>query len=75
MKRWMDQFQKQGLKKEIKRLTKPQEIAIVQAWNAMVGNWEPDFRREDLVAVLGGGNEHLLALIDTPLKKGPLNTG
>ena len=75
MERLMSQHQSRNPKKEILGLTKHQEVAVVQVWNAMVGNWESDFRREDLVSMIGERNDHLLALLDTPIDKRPIESG
>lgn len=75
MKRLMKQFMEREPGKKITGLTKPQELAVVQAWNAMVGNWEADFRREDMVAMIGKNNEHLLALLDTPMEQRKIERG
>ncbi len=75
MERLMSQHQSRNPKKEILGLTKHQEVAVVQVWNALVGNWEADFRREDLVNMVGKHNGHLLALLDTPIEKRPIESG
>jgi hypothetical protein len=75
MKRLMAQSMERDPGKKILGLTKPQELVVVQAWNAMVGNWEGDFRREDMVSMIGNDNAHLLALLDTPIEKRKIEHG
>ncbi len=75
MRRLMKQFHDLHPEKKIIGLTKPQQIAVIQAWNAMVGNWEADFRREDLVTMIGKRYYHLLPLLDTPVKERKIEYG
>lgn len=42
---------KPGLK--IENITETQAAVIVQVWNALVGNWEADFREDDIIKMLG----------------------
>lgn len=42
---------KPGLK--IENITESQAAVIVQVWNALVGNWEADFREADIIKMLG----------------------
>jgi hypothetical protein len=46
-------------------------IAIVQVWNALVGNWEPDWPQKDIITMLRG-NESLIQLAKTPLAERPI---
>jgi len=75
MKRWMKQSKKRHPEKHIQALTKPQQVVVVQAWNAMIGNWEKDFRRKDLVRMIGKQNKHIIALVDTPVAKRRIEQG
>ena len=67
MDRLMKQHQEKNPGKKLLGLTKTQQLVVVQVWNALVGNWEKDFRKEDMVSMIGQGNDHLLALLDTPV--------
>lgn len=47
-------------KEWLKDLTDSEAVAIVQVWDALIGNWEEGWRKEDLVKMLQGDK----ALID-----------
>ena len=49
-------------------ITEPQAVAIVQVWNALVGNWEGDFREQDILKMIGQ-YELLKKLYKTPVEK------
>jgi len=51
---------------EITNITEAQAVAIVQVWNALVGNWESDFREQDILKLIGGYRQ-LAALYKTPV--------
>lgn len=57
--------QKQG--KKIKQLTDAEAVAIVQVWNALVGNWDDDWKKEDIKKMLDY-DVALIALLDTPVE-------
>lgn len=57
---------KPGLK--IENITEIQAAVIVQVWNALVGNWEGDFREADIIKMLGD-YELLKALYKIPPEK------
>lgn len=46
-------------------------IAITQAWNGMVGNWEPDWGSKDVHKLLQG-DQALIRLAETPIEKRPI---
>jgi len=46
-------------------------VAITQVWNALVGNWEADWRRQDIVKLLGD-DRALLDLAATDLENRPI---
>lgn len=69
MKRHIMLAQKQG--KNIRQLSDAEAVAIVQVWNALVGNWDHTWRRQDLELMLKG-NDALLALLDTPPEQRPI---
>ncbi|MDH5639193.1 MAG: hypothetical protein OEZ04_11960 [Nitrospinota bacterium] len=52
-------------------ITEPQAVAIVQVWNALVGNWEKDFREQDILKLIGH-YEKLKALYLTPVDQRPI---
>lgn len=75
MDRLMRQYRDSSPQKKLKGLTKPQQVAVVQVWNALVGNWEADFRKEDMVSMIGERNGHLLALLNTPVEERKIESG
>ncbi|VAX15771.1 hypothetical protein MNBD_NITROSPINAE03-1864 [hydrothermal vent metagenome] len=54
-------------------ITEHQAVAIVQVWNALVGNWETDFREQDVLKLIGH-YEQLAALYKTPVEKRPIES-
>lgn len=58
---------------QIENITEVQAVAIVQVWNALVGNWEGDFRSRDIERLVGR-YPHLMALYKTPVDKRPIET-
>jgi len=54
-------------------ITEPQAVAIVQVWNALVGNWEKDFREQDILKLIGH-YDRLVALYKTPVEKRPIES-
>ena len=52
-------------------ITEPQAVAIVQVWNALVGNWEKDFRKQDIMKLIGH-YDLLKKLYETPVEKRPI---
>lgn len=55
----------------IENITEFQAMAIVQVWNALVGNWEKDFRERDMERLVGR-YPYLIALYKTPVEKRPI---
>lgn len=68
MQTFIDNYRvsKPGLK--IENITETQAAVIVQVWNALVGNWEADFREPDIMKMLGD-YEILKALYRVPPEK------
>ncbi|MDH4234098.1 MAG: hypothetical protein OEV15_03055, partial [Gallionella sp.] len=46
-------------------------VAITQAWNGLVGNWEPDWASKDINKLLQGDHA-LIRLAETPLEGRPI---
>jgi hypothetical protein len=46
-------------------------VAIAQVWNALVGNWEDSWRKEDLKKLLEN-DAALIRLMNTPVKERPI---
>ncbi len=57
--------------KKIKQFSDAELIAIIQVWNGLVGNWESDWRKEDLKKLLQN-DQTLIRFLDTPLKDRPI---
>lgn len=58
---------------EFINITEPQAVAIVQVWNALVGNWESDFREQDILKLIGNYDK-LVALYKVPPTKRPIES-
>ncbi len=71
MQSFIDNYKvsKPGLK--VENITEVQAVAIVQVWNAIIGNWEKDFRQEDMLKLIGP-YEFLKKLYLTPIEKRPI---
>ena len=67
MQTFIDNYKKVKPNVEFKNITEPQAVAIVQVWNALVGNWEADFREQDILKLIGHFDQ-LAALYLTPVK-------
>jgi len=52
-------------KEWLKNLTDSEAVAIVQVWDALIGNWEEGWRKEDLVKMLQG-DQALIDLLNIP---------
>ncbi len=46
-------------------------VAIVQVWNALVGNWEGEWRQQDIKRMLGG-DLALIGLLETSRDERPI---
>ena len=57
----------------IENISEVQAVAIVQVWNALVGNWEKDFRERDIVRLIGR-YPFLVTLYKTPPDKRPIES-
>ncbi len=69
MKKYVALSNQKGAK--IRPFSGPELVAITQAWNAMVGNWEPNWGVKDITTLLKG-DAALVRLAETPLKKRPI---
>ncbi|MCF6210279.1 MAG: hypothetical protein L3K24_06340 [Gammaproteobacteria bacterium] len=55
----------------IKNFTDAELIAITQVWNALIGNWESNWRQKDIKRLLQ--NDHaLIRFAETPLEGRPI---
>jgi len=68
MKRFIAEYKTKEPFKELSDVTDYQASAIIQTWNALVGNWEADFRKQDLAKLIGD-DKSLLELLNTPVEK------
>mgnify|MGYP001576762691 CR=1 FL=1 len=61
-----------NLKKEnFKPFSDAESVAIAQAWNALVGNWESGWGEKNLKKLLQG-DAALIRLIETPVEQRPI---
>jgi len=71
MQTFIDNFRQTKPNLELVNVTQPQAVAIVQVWNALVGNWEADFREQDIIKLIGQYDK-LVELYLTPVGKRPI---
>jgi len=71
MQTFIDNFRKSKPEMEFMNVTQPQAVAIVQVWNALVGNWEADFREQDILKLIGQ-YDMLADLYKTPVEQRPI---
>lgn len=57
--------------KKVKKFSDAELVAIVQVWNALVGNWESDWREDDIERLLKNDTA-LIRLAKTPLAGRPI---
>ena len=57
----------------VKQFTDAELIAITQVWNALIGNWESDWRQEDIIRLLKN-DRALIRFVETPLQDRPIET-
>jgi hypothetical protein len=69
MKKYIEVMNKNGA--DYKQFSDAELVAIVQVWNALVGNWEYDWRQKDIVKMLQG-DVALIELAKTPLEQRPI---
>ncbi|MEE9614293.1 MAG: hypothetical protein V3W31_04975, partial [Thermodesulfobacteriota bacterium] len=65
--------EKAGGKKALEGLTDAQAVTIAQVWNALVGNWEDTWRKQDIVKLLDG-DQALIDLADVPISERSIET-
>ncbi len=71
METFIDNFRKAKPNLKFRTMTEHQAVAIVQVWNALVGNWEADFRKQDIMKLIGQ-YPLLKELYETPVEKRPI---
>lgn len=69
MKKYVEVMNRNGA--DFKQFSDPELVAITQVWNALVGNWEDDWRQQDLIHLLQG-DAGLIRLVGTPLAERPI---
>lgn len=62
------QWKERNRDTQLSNITDSQASAIVQVWNATIGNWEHGWKREDIERLLEG-DKPLVALLNTPFEK------
>lgn len=58
---------------QFKPFSDAEAVAIAQAWNGLVGNWEPDWGTKDIQKLLQG-DQALIRLALTPLNERPIES-
>ncbi|MDH5478493.1 MAG: hypothetical protein OEY50_09180 [Nitrospinota bacterium] len=71
MQTFIENYRKTKPDVQFVNITEPQAVAIVQVWNALVGNWEKDFREQDILKLIGHYDQ-LKALYLTPVDQRPI---
>jgi hypothetical protein len=69
MKKYTELMNQKG--GQFKPFSDAEAIAITQAWNGIVGNWEPDWGSKDVHKLLQG-DQALIRLAETPVEKRPI---
>ncbi|MDQ6982891.1 MAG: hypothetical protein Q9M08_07820 [Mariprofundus sp.] len=69
MKKYLEMENEKG--RNLKPFSDAEIVAITQAWNALVGNWEPDWRLKDVKKLLQG-DAALIHLAETPIEQRPI---
>ena len=68
MQIFIQNYQKTNPDLKYVNITQYQAVAIVQVWNALVGNWESDFREQDIIKMIGN-YKMLVDLYKTPVSE------
>ncbi len=71
MQSFIDNYKVSKPDLEVENITEVQAVVIVQVWNAIIGNWEKDFREQDMLKLIGS-YELLKKLYLTPVEKRPI---
>lgn len=69
MKKYVEITNQKGGK--FKPFSDAELVAITQAWNGLIGNWEPDWGLKDINKLLQG-DRALIRLAETPLEGRPI---
>lgn len=69
MKKYTELMNQKG--GNFKPFSDAEAIAIAQAWNGMIGNWEPDWGSKDVKKLLQG-DQALIRLAETPIEQRPI---
>lgn len=68
MQTFIDNYKVSRPELKVINITEHQAVAIVQVWNALIGNWESDFREQDILKLIGQYH-HLAKLFKTPVEE------
>ncbi|MCP4326933.1 MAG: hypothetical protein GY791_00640 [Alphaproteobacteria bacterium] len=71
MKKYTEITNAQNKDLELKQFSDAEIVAIAQAWNALIGNWESDWPEEDLRRLLDE-DQALIDLLATPVEHRPI---
>ncbi len=73
MKKYVDITNTRNSHIDLPQFSDAEISAIVQTWNALIGNWEDDWPKEDLRKLLDN-DQALIDLLDLPLDQRPIET-
>lgn len=65
MKKFIEIEREKPGREGLPEITDAEGVAIAQVWNALIGNWEEAWRKEDLKRLMTK-DEALIKLLDTP---------
>lgn len=69
MKKYMELANQKGV--NLRPFSDAELVAITQAWNGLVGNWESGWGHKNLTKLLQGDTA-LIRLVDTPVEERPI---
>ena len=71
MKKYTEITNAQNEHLDLEQFSDAEIVAIAQAWNALIGNWESDWPEKDLRKLLDR-DQALIDLLATPIEKRPI---
>ncbi|MBI5233679.1 MAG: hypothetical protein HY880_04930 [Deltaproteobacteria bacterium] len=67
------EIEKAGAKPSLESYTDAEAIAITEVWNALIGNWEKDWRKDDMIKLLEN-DRALIEFLDVPMDRRLIET-
>jgi len=71
MKKYVELSNLNQKSEKVRPFSDAELTTIIQVWNALVGNWEGDWRQQDIKRLLQG-DQVLIRLLETPLAQRPI---